>query len=66
MARVLKLVAEGRSNAEIAEVLSIEISTVKSHVSRLLSRLDLPNRPHLIAYAWRTGVVEQEAGAPHP
>ena len=57
MRRVLELVAAGLSNAEIAEELTLEVSTVKSHVSRLLARLGLPNRERLIAFAWSSGVV---------
>jgi DNA-binding NarL/FixJ family response regulator len=59
MQRVLELVAWGRSNAEIAEELTVEVSTVKSHVSRLLSRLDCRDRQQLIAFAWSTGVVHR-------
>jgi len=59
MQRVLELVAWGRSNAEIAEELTVEVSTVKSHVSRLLSRLDCRDRQHLIAFAWSTGLVHR-------
>jgi DNA-binding CsgD family transcriptional regulator len=55
--RVLELVAQGLSNSEVARELTLEVSTVKSHVSRLLSRLGLRDRETLIAYAWRTGVV---------
>jgi len=60
MRRVLELVARGRSNSEIAEDLTIEVSTVKSHVSRLLSRLDCRDRENLIAFAWRSGVVRPQ------
>ncbi len=60
MRRVLELVASGRSNSEIAEELTIEVSTVKSHVSRLLSRLDCRDRENLIAFAWRSGVVRPQ------
>jgi DNA-binding NarL/FixJ family response regulator len=60
MRRVLDLVARGMSNAEIASELTLEVSTVKSHVSRLLSRLGVSNRERLIAFAWRSGVFHQE------
>ena len=55
--RIARLVGEGLSNAEIAERLSVEISTVKSHVSRMLQRLNMDNRQQLIAYLWRTGFI---------
>jgi len=64
MQRVLELVAQGRSNAEIAEELSVEVSTVKSHVSRLLSRLDCRDRENLIAFAWRSRLVRCEDAEP--
>lgn len=60
MQRVLGLVAQGMSNAEIANALTLEVSTVKSHVSRLLARLGQPTRERLIAYAWSMGVVPTE------
>jgi DNA-binding CsgD family transcriptional regulator len=60
MSRVLELVAWGRSNAEIAEELTVEVSTVKSHVSRLLSRLDCRDRQHLVVFAWSSGLVRRE------
>jgi DNA-binding CsgD family transcriptional regulator len=56
--RVLTLIGEGLPNDEIAYRLSVEVSTVKSHVARLLRRLDLPDRGRLIAHAWRAGLLE--------
>lgn len=58
--RIVQLVSRGMSNAEIAEQLSVEVSTVKSHVSRVLQRLNLRDREQLIAHAWRTGVMERD------
>jgi DNA-binding CsgD family transcriptional regulator len=55
--RIGHLVGQGLSNAEIAQRLSLEISTVKSHISRMLQRLNLQNRQQLIAHLWRTGFV---------
>jgi DNA-binding CsgD family transcriptional regulator len=60
MRRVLELVARGLSNSEIARELTLEVSTVKTHVSRLLSRLGLRNRENLIAFAWRSGLIRHE------
>ena len=55
---VLKLIADGLSNAEIGERLFISEKTVKSHVSNILSKLHLANRTQAAVYAWRNGLVE--------
>ena len=57
--RIVRLIGEGMSNAEIAERLSVEVSTVKSHVSRVLQRLNLRDREQLIAHAWRSGLMDR-------
>jgi predicted ATPase/DNA-binding CsgD family transcriptional regulator len=48
---VLRLVAQGHSNQQIAEALFIGVPTVKSHLSNLLGKLDLPSRSAATAYA---------------
>ena len=48
---VAGLVATGRSNREIAEVLFISVPTVKRHLTNILSKLDLPSRAAATAYA---------------
>lgn len=55
---VLHLIAEGRSNAEIAEELVITERTVKAHVSNLLGKLHLSDRTQAAVYAWREGLME--------
>ncbi len=50
---VLHLVAQGLSNAEIADRLTITVRTVKAHVSSLLQKLDLQDRTQLAIYALR-------------
>jgi two-component system, NarL family, response regulator LiaR len=54
---VLECIAEGMSNAEIAERLQIGQKTVKSHVSSLLAKLDLNDRTQAAVMAWKRGWV---------
>lgn len=56
---VLKQVAMGKSNAEIAENLLISINTVKSHLKNILAKLQLDNRTQAAAYAVNTGLTDQ-------
>ena len=57
---VLKLIADGMSNAEMAAKLVLSEKTVKGHVSNILSKLHLVDRTQAAVYAWREGVVRKE------
>ena len=57
---VLKLIAGGTNNAAIAGELFISERTVKTHVSNILSKLQLADRTQAAVYAWRRGVVRRD------
>ena len=57
---ILKLIADGSSNSEIATQLVISMHTVKGHVSNILSKLHLADRTQAAVYAWQKGVVRRE------
>lgn len=58
---VLRLIADGRSNAGIAATLTLSEKTVKSHVSNILSKLHLQDRTQAAVYAWREGVMRRDS-----
>ena len=61
---ILRLIASGLSNAEIAQELYISDTTVKTHVTHILQKLNLRDRVQAVVLAYQTGLFE--AGAPAP
>ncbi len=57
---VLRSLAQGRSNKEISQALNIGEQTVKTHVSHLLRKLDVPSRTQAALYAIRMGLVSSD------
>lgn len=55
---IMKLVARGKTNAEIAQGLFIGEATVRTHVSNLLGKLDLRDRVQIVVFAYEGGVVQ--------
>ncbi len=58
--QVLKLVAEGRSNKEIADLLCLSVKTVMGHRANVMEKLGIHNRTELIKYAIRKGLIGVE------
>ncbi len=54
---VVRLVAQGQSNAEIAAALYLSEATVKSHIARILAKLGLRDRVQIAVHAYETGIV---------
>jgi two-component system, NarL family, response regulator LiaR len=61
---VLRLIAQGLTNADIAQACTISEKTVKKHVSNILSKLHLLDRTQAAVLAWQQGLMHQ--GQPHP
>jgi len=55
---ILKLIAEGHTNKEIAELLSLSIKTVEAHRVHIMEKLGLHSRVDLVKYAIRTGLID--------
>jgi len=62
--QVLNLVAEGATNKEIAEALTITVHTVKRHMSHILGKLHLSSRQEAARYALRRGMIPPPDGDP--
>jgi len=57
---ILRLIARGLSNSDIAETLVISENTVKGHVSNILSKLHLADRTQAAVYAWEQGLIHRD------
>ena len=55
---ILLLIAEGKSNQEIADELFIALKTVKTHVSNILSKLQVQDRTQAVIYAFKHSLVK--------
>jgi DNA-binding NarL/FixJ family response regulator len=60
---VLRLVAEGYTNAEIAGLLTLAESTVKTHVKRILAKIDARDRAQAVVVAYRGGLMYPDGGS---
>jgi len=54
---VLQMIAEGRSNKEVASLLNISLTTVETHRAHILQKLDLRDRVQAVIYAYETGLA---------
>lgn len=63
--QVLRLLAQGASNKEIGDTLSVTEKTVKTHVSAILTKLGLKSRTQAAVHAWQTGLVGPSQSPPY-
>jgi DNA-binding NarL/FixJ family response regulator len=61
---VLVLIANGLNNAEIADVLFVSVATAKTHINRIMTKLDARDRAQLVVIAYENGLVTPSSTAP--
>jgi len=54
---ILQLIAEGKSNKDVANLLNLSVYTVETHRANLMQKLNLRSVPELILYAVRKGII---------
>jgi two-component system response regulator NreC len=54
---VLQLIAEGKSNKEVSQILDVAVSTVESHRKHIMEKLDVHNTAAIVRFALRTGII---------
>lgn len=57
---ILRLLAEGHTNAEIAQKLNLSVKTVETYRTRIMEKLHLRTRAELVRYALRKGLISEE------
>ena len=55
---IVQLLAEGRSNKEVADMLGISVKTVETHRATIMRKLELTSIADLVRYAIRNGIIE--------
>ena len=55
---VLQLISEGKTNKEIARILTLSINTVESHRKHVMEKLDVHNTAEIVRFAVRKGIVQ--------
>ncbi|MYS20798.1 two component transcriptional regulator, LuxR family [Streptomyces sp. DvalAA-14] len=63
---VVRLVAQGLNNRQVARTMVVSEATVKTHLNHVLAKLAMGDRAALIAWAWRHGLADHPGGEPTP
>ena len=61
---VLQLVPKGLSNQEIAEEFVLSQGTIKTHVKRILAKLEVRDRTQAVIFAYNAGIIQPDSGQP--